>query len=457
MINKLIEKYKFLSENNKIVLKNIIGAFGVKGLSLLVSLFTMPAYMRFFNDQVALGLWFTVLSVLNWILNFDLGIGNGLRNNLARTIAKKDDVETKKYLSSAYISVGFLCVIITIVFIFIFDYINWNAVFKIKETVVSSDAMLLSVKIVFAGIMIQLFLKLITSVIYAMQKSFINNLISLVSTVITLLCVLVLPSRDNDSNMVVMAMVHVLAVATPLVFTTVIVFKSEFLRRCIPSFKWFSKSHTKDVLSLGGIFLFIQVVYMAIMNTNEYAITLFSSNENVVNYQVYYKLFTLGGTVFNLSLTPVWSAVTKAVTEKNYSWINSLYKKLLIFSGIGVLMEFLLVPFLQIFINLWLGEKAIKVDYTYGFAFALLGGLMIVNGALSSIANGVEKLKPQAILFGVGAILKFPLAMLLVQIMNSWIGVVWANVLVLLVYCLIQPICLKKFLNKKEVEEDVAI
>lgn len=459
MINKVFNKYKNLSKNNKIIFKNIIGAFGVKGLSLLVSLFTMPAYIRFFDNQAALGLWFTVLSVLNWILNFDLGIGNGLRNNLTRTVTQKDNSETKKYLSSAYISIGGLCVLISLVFIFAFNYINWNAVFNIKEEVVSHDALLLSVKIVFVGIMLQLFLKLVTSILYALQKSSANNFLTLCTTVVSLICVLVLPSRDNDSNMIVMAVVHVLAVITPLIIATVIVFCGKTLRKCIPSLKDFSKRHAKDVLSLGGVFLFVQIAYMVIVNTNEYAITLFASSENVVDYQIYHRLFTLGGTVFTLALTPIWSAVTKALTEKNYNWINSLYKKLLMFAGAGVILEFALVPFLQIFINFWLGEKAIKVDFAYGFAFAALGGLMILNAAFSSVANGVGELKTQAIFFGIGAVLKMPIAWIFVQMTDSWIGVVWANVVAMLVYCLIQPIWLKKYLNKKkkEVEQNVIV
>jgi len=452
MFKKIIGKYKNISENNRIVFSNVIGAFGVKGLSLLVSLFTMPAYLRFFNDQAALGLWFTVLSVLNWILNFDLGIGNGLRNHLSRTITQKNNEETKKYLSSAYLSIGALCIFISVVFIFVFNFINWNKVFNIRTDIVSSKALLLSVKIVFAGIMIQMFLRLINSVLYALQKSSVNNFLHLCSTVISLICVLIIPSGNNDRNVIVMATVHLLAVIIPLIVATVVAFGGKELRNAIPSIKAFSKKHAKEVLSLGGTFLFVQLAYMVIINTNEFLITYLTSSEEVVNYQIYHKLFTLGGTVFSLALTPVWSAVTKAFTEKNFNWINSLYKKLLLISGVGVLLEFLLVPFLQIFINLWLGEDAIKVNFSYGFAFAALGGLIILNGALSSIANGVGELKTQAIFFGIGAIAKVPLAWAFVRLMNSWIGVVLANVIALLIYCLVQPLWLKKYLDKNRNE-----
>lgn len=67
----------------------MFGAFAVKSVSLCLSLFTMPAYIRFFQNQTVLGVWFTIVSVLNWILFFDLGLGNGLRNMLPDAIEKR--------------------------------------------------------------------------------------------------------------------------------------------------------------------------------------------------------------------------------------------------------------------------------------------------------------------------------------------------------------------------------
>ena len=89
-----------MPENDKNVIVNILGAFVIRGLGLFLSLFSMPAYIRFFNNDITLGLWFTVLSVLNWILNFDLGIGNGLRNYVSKFYAEKRFDEAKKYISS---------------------------------------------------------------------------------------------------------------------------------------------------------------------------------------------------------------------------------------------------------------------------------------------------------------------------------------------------------------------
>lgn len=450
MIKKIIGKFKGTSENNRIVIVNVIGAFAVKGLAMIVSLFTMPAYMRFFGDEKALGLWFTMVSVLNWILNFDLGIGNGLRNHLTSALAKNDTENAKKYLSSAYISVGAICVLLSAVLFFIFGFVNWNSVFNIGTDVVSPEALLLSVRIVFIGIILQMFFRLISSVLYAIQKSSVNNLLQFCVTVITLLLVLFLPSRSNDENMVAMSLVHCVACLAPSLITTLIVFANKKMRRCAPSVSAFSIKHAKAVLSLGGVFLIVQIAYMVIMNTNEYLITFLTGNEDVVDYQVYNRLFALGSTVFSLALTPIWSAVTKATAEKNISWIKSLYKKLMLFGAVFCLCEFLLVTVLQFAVNIWLGDEAITVNTWYAVVFAFMGSLMIISSVFASIANGLGTLKTQLICYSIGAVLKPFVAWGIVTLTGSWIGVIIANIISVSLYCVVQPILFRKYFKKEE-------
>ena len=79
------------SKSKKLIINSNLSLI-VKGSSLFVSLFTMPAYMRIFKEQEVLGLWFTTLSVLSWILTFDLGIGNGLRNHLVKPLMENNRV-----------------------------------------------------------------------------------------------------------------------------------------------------------------------------------------------------------------------------------------------------------------------------------------------------------------------------------------------------------------------------
>jgi len=435
------------NKNNKTIINNAAGAFLVKGGALFVSLLTMPAFISYFNNQHVLGLWFTILSVLTWILTFDLGIGNGLRNHLVHAIVKKDDLMIKRYISSAYIVIGLVTIITFSISALIFELINWNAIFNISTDIISRNTLTTTVFIVFSSILIQLFLKIITSILYALQASALNNLLNLITNVIVLIYVTFKIPSDLSSSIISLAIVFGLAVNIPLLLTTIIVFSTK-LKKSKPSIKYFGKVYAKDVLKLGGIFFWVQIMYMIITTTNEFLITWLTGTEMVVTYQIYNRLFTLIGTLFTLALTPVWSAVTKAFSENNYIWIKKLYRVLMKLALIGIFLEFSLIFFLQPIINFWLTDNYIQVNYFYAVIFATSGSVFIWNGMLSSIANGFGELRTQSILFTIGAILKIPMAWFFVKTLDSWIGVVLADIIAMSLYCIIQPIWLKRYLNK---------
>lgn len=446
---KIKSKIDKLNGRDKSIFNNIIGAFTIKGLALILSLFTMPAYIRYFEDQQVLGLWFTMLSVLSWILTFDLGIGNGLRNHLVEPLVNRDNVKIKQYISSSYICIGIVVIVVMILSTSIFKHINWNLVFNIEEAIVSKEILNITVTLVFSGIMIQFLLKLITSILYAMQKSAITNLLSLLNSMIVLVYVLVSKPSTIESKLISLAIVHILSVNIPLLFTSIYIFKKD-LKGCSPNIKFFKKEYAKNIMKLGGIFFWVQIMYMVLTTTNEFLITWLVDSSMVVEYQIYNKLFTLIGTFFALALTPIWSSVTKAIVEEDYKWIHKLVKKLKKFALYAVFLEFAMIPFLQLGINIWLGESSIQVNYIYALIFAISGSIFIWNGVISSIANGFGRLGTQLICFTIGVLIKIPLAIVLVNNLDSWIGIIISNIIAMSMYCIIQPIVINKLIRNEK-------
>lgn len=447
MIDRLKKRIQGLSDNDLIVYKNVAGAFIVKGGALFITLFTLPAYIKFFNNNEVLGLWYTILSLLNWILNFDLGIGNGLRNHLSYSLSLNDQEATKRYISSAYFSIGAIVLAASIATPFLFRFVNINSLLNVDKEMVSPQALYVAMIIVLIGVFVQFWLKLINSVLYAMQKSSINNFLVLCTNTIILAFVLIYPSGDNETNVIVMAILHAVAVALPLLIASIIIFAGK-LRYAVPNIHYVTKKHTKDVLSLGLVFFLIQIAYMVIMSTNEFLITKTVGNAAVVEYQAYYKLFSLGSTVFALALTPIWSVITKAKAEANYGWIRSTYKRFMILAAVFSFGEFIIIPLMKPLMDIWLGENTItNINVLTGVCFAVLGSLMIINSTLSSIANGLGALKTQTICFVIGAIAKVPTSIVLVKLMNSWDGVIISNIICVGIYCVLQPIVFKRSLK----------
>ena len=434
-------------KNNKNILINILGAFLVKGGSMLLTLFLLPAYLKFFGNDDILGVWYTILSIINWVLVFDLGIGNGLRNKLPKALADKNDREAKTLVSSTYFSSAAVVVIIGIIGSVVIHLLKWNEILHINENDLSAATLTYAIQIVFIGVLIQFVLKLVTSILYAIQRSGIVNFLTLLSNVIIFIVIKLLPPGNTESSFIAISYFNILAVNLPLLVVSMILFMGK-LKAVRPSFKFWSKDTTKAVLKIGLTLLWLQLIFMVISSTNEFLITAFCGPAAVVEYQVYFKIFNSVAAICSLVLIPIWSAVTKAQVEKRYEWIKKTYKLLLGFSVLALLVLLAIVLVLQPVVNFWLKEDAITVTTTYAVIFALSGFIFLVHNVNTAIGNGFSYFKPQVILMTLAAVLDIPLAWVFVQLTGGMIGVVLANIIVLLPFEILEPIFFFRYINR---------
>ncbi len=454
---------KFLKDkDNKNLSANIILAFAVKGLSLLVTFFSTPLYIRFFNNNEILGLWYTVLSILSWINVCDLGLGNGLRNNLTGNLVKGEMDLAKKNISSTYYMLVIIIIPIFAVGAIAFNFIDFNAFFEVGSKSINPKTLKLSIIVLFGGVAISFILRTINSIIYAIQKAAINNFISLISSAIPLFFVLFYKGTNSSSNFLVMSIVHVVAINLPLVVVTVILFSSKILKNVRPSIRCFSWQIAKKIVGFGMRFFLAQGCFMLLMSTNEIMISKIFSTESVVTYSIYYRLFTLVGSLFMLALTPLWSNITKAFAQSNFSRIQKTNHFLYLLSALAIACEFIMVAILPFILKIWLGEETIPVDYVIAFSFALYGGTYILNVVLTTVANGIGCLGSQIIFYGNGAALKIPATLLFKTLFNNWVVILLYDCLVLIVFSIYQVIWVERKIKaaiknqQKPLQENIA-
>lgn len=441
---------KQISNQNKNILGNVLGAFIVKGGSLMISVVLLPLYLRFFQDQEILGIWYTILSVLNWVILFDLGLGQGLRNQLPKALLSGDRKLAKEYISTTYVLMTAVAAMVAVAGVILIRNVDLCGVFNVDASVIDYRYLERAVIIVFLGIMLQIVLKIATSILYAMQRSAVVNALGLLTNVIILCALCIVPSRDIGSNLVVMAWINVIAANAPYLICTFFLFRTKTLKGANPSLRAFSGQFVKTIFNVGISLLWLQVVFMVVSSTNEFLISNLTEPKYVVEYQAYYKVFKTAAMVVSLALTPIWSAVTKAQIEKNYRWIKKVYLLFLGISGLCLLGEICLIPVLQWGMDLWLGKGVIAVRAWYAAAFALSSVIFVLHNVNTSIGNGLSYFRLQMIWMTFAAAAFIPLAVLFVRISGSWIGVVLAGVAAMLPYEVLAPIFTFRYLNQLE-------
>ena len=440
-------------KNTKSVVMNIVYSFGIKGLSMFIGLFTTPAYIRYFHNNEIMGVWFTILSVLAWILNCDMGIGNGLRNKLVGAMESSDPEDGKKYVSSAYIFSFAVAAIIIAVVVILSGIVNWNTIFNINVEILDKETLTTAVIILIISICLQLILRLITSILYALQKAFVPSLLNLITNVMMLAFTTIATAFGVNGSFINMAWAYMIAVNLPLIITTLYVFGISNPELC-PSIKLYAHKYAVSTLKIGGAFLWIQLMAMVLNSTNSYLVTLFLGNAAVVDFNIYFKIFTMIGTLVTLGSTPIWSAATKAQVENNYKWLYSLFKKFSALSFLGILGEFVLIIPLQLVFDLWLGDSTIPVNYMNAFIFAVFGAVMIWSSSITCFVNGLGELKLQAIFLTIGAVIDIPLTYVLAKITNNYTSVCLANIIAFLPYLTVQTVWLIRYLKIKVKEQE---
>lgn len=447
LLSMIASELKRIVKNNKVFVGNVIGAFSIRGASMLLSLVSMPLYMRYFNDNQLLGVWFTMLTVLNWILNFDLGIGNGLRNNLTQALSLKNIEGAKACISTAYIMFGVIVTIIACAALLISNLVPWNEILNIPENVISGNQLQTGVNITLSGILLSFLLRLIYPIFYALQQSAIPNVLTFLGTVLQVLfLVFYIPGIDSGQNLITIAWVHVVAINIPAFLASIIVF-GFLLKECKPSFLAYSKHYASKIFSLGIVFFFLQLLYMVISTTNEVFISHFYSPADVVEYQIYMRLFSIIGSLVALALIPVWSSVTKAYVEKRYGWILKLYRVLNYIALASILIQLSILPFLQYIVDFWLRDRSIEINHGYAFCFAIYSFLLIWISVQSSIVAGLGRLKVQFVCYIFATAFKILAIVLAAKLVPLWIFVMIISIVSLLPYCIIQPISIRKTLR----------
>lgn len=438
-----------MNRENRGILANILGAFLIKGGALVIQVLLLPAYMGFFSGERVLGLWYTLLAVTSWLPLFDLGLGHSLRNRLPPVLEAGDRKQVRCFLTTTYqtalVLVGFLLVF----GLFFAEKLPWNRIFGIETETVPPGILMRAVKTLLLGILVSLVLRIITSVLYAMQHSWAVGALSLASNGLLLLGVWLLPRGTDGENLLNLCRVNALAVNLPSLVCTGILFAGKF-RDCVPAPGYFRKALVPGILGEGLALLWLNLVFLAVSSANELLITVLSGAEFVVEYQVYHKLFGTAAMAVSLALTPIWSAVTRAGSRGDYAWIRRVYRLFLGGTGLCFLGELLFLPLLEFAVRLWLGENAIPVRLDHGVLFAVLSTLFVLHNVNTSISNGLSWFRLQGIWMTVGAVAFFPLAIFLTRWTGSWIGTVLANILVLLPYEILAPIVnLKKLKNRE--------
>lgn len=426
MINKLQAIKKQINKDNKTLLLNVAGNYLVKGGAMLVSLMIMPAYMRYFESQAVLGMWFTITQLLNWIMLLDFGIGGGLRNKIVEPLKSGNRKYVTELVSSAYFSVGAIVAFFIILQAFCLDAVEWNTILGVSTDDIDEKILLKMVHILTVGICFRFFTVLVSQILYALQKATMPGFINLISSALIMLYLVFAKPTGTPNDIIRLAYVNSISNNAPAVIATIWVFATK-LKGMYPRLSAVKIKAVKEVLGTGGTLFYLQIVLMLLFNVKEIYINWFIGAEEVVEYQVYYKLIGMIGCLFSLALNPIWSAVTKAIAEKKYRWVKHLYRRCLYLVGLFCVAQLLFIALMPWIVKIWLGKQAIEVSRIYGLIFCFYNVIYMLTMLNYNFACGMNQTKTITFWLTFASISNLLLTVWGSQLVQSWVITIIAS------------------------------
>ncbi|MBC7829695.1 MAG: oligosaccharide flippase family protein [Chitinophagaceae bacterium] len=382
-------------------------SFGVKAASILVGIILVPMTINYVNP-IQYGVWLTISSIVAWMNFFDIGLGNGLKNKLAHSIAVDQHAEARNYISTTYALLFIISSIIFLCFLFINVFLDWHSILNIPANSVEDlEAIVL---IVVGSFCVQFVLQTLNTILIATHQPAKTAVISFLGQVFVFACIIIL-RKWMPSNLKALVIV---ATGIPIIVTLIatVYFFRNSLKAFTPSFYSIHLKYIRPLLNLGIMFFVIQMGALILFQTDNIVITRILGPEAVTIFNVSYKLFSVVTMIFVIIITPYWSAFTDAYASQDFQWMKNsmdLIRKVCIFLSLAAFLVYLLSPWI---FNLWLGDT-IRIDRTLTFAMMIYAIAYIWQTAHVFLLNGVGKIRLQLILVILSAIINIPLAVIL--------------------------------------------
>lgn len=446
LINKLKSSFLGGSIRSQKAKKNILLSFVFKGFSVFAVFLLVPMSINYLN-VLEYGIWVTISSLITWLTLFDLGLGNGLRNKLAESIAKDDKELGRIYVSTAYFALTIIVSIFLIIYFSLGIFIDWSSVFNTPPELKSEVNELANFVMIFFSL--QFVLKLIITILTADQKPAYNDIYSFITNSLSVLVVWLLLHYTSSSLLNLGLSLSIVPVFILIIFS-VIHFSRKY-RNYFPIWKSINFKRLKDLSGLGIKFFIIQISTFFIFGSASIVLTQFIGPEAVTPYNIVFRYFSVINMVYLIILSPIWTGFTDAYFRKDIVWIKNTVKKLNKLVLLLILCSILMVFLSNFVYNIWLGEKR-NFDIPF-LLTASMGFYVIIITIVSPYVyflNGVGKINLQLILSIITILTCVPLSIFLITIMNFGVAsVVIGPTISLLPFVIIMPIQYLKIINNK--------
>lgn len=426
---------------SKIYLKQIGSTIILRIFSVLISLIYVPVVLGYL-DQEKYGIWITLTTVVNWIQLLDVGMGNGMRNKLAETIAQNKPELGRMYISTTYGILGGIFLGVLVFFFSVNSYINWQEI--LNTTLIGPVELFALTSITVSFIILRFIVQTIILVYAAHGNTAISAFIQVIINGIVLLLIYLVTLLTEKGNIVILAWI---VTGVPVLMYVLLSFYTFIFKypHLAPAYRLINVKASGNLLRLSAQFFVVQITATIIYASIPFVVAqLFSPNEVTV-FNITNSIFNLPIMLIGLITAPVLPLVTQAFAKNDIVWLRSMLKKQIMVAAVialGTIVMILISPFIY---RVWIGDK-VEIPFNLSVAIGIYTVIQVLNTPFSIFLNGLGKIRILVILAPLGIVMFIVLSVILAKLMGTVISISIALSITSIVGLIIIPFTLQKHL-----------
>lgn len=439
------EKINFLTnqsnnpsqERNRLFYIAISSSFLSKGVSLFVSLVSVPLTLKYLGST-GFAILSTIISTFSVLSYFDFGIGVGLQNILPLYIAQNSREKIVEAISTVFLFLLCASFIVVSIGFLVTNVYDLRVFFNLTESidkVTFRNTILACIFLIGFGMPISI----IQRIQIAYQKAFINEWITTIGGVLSLGLLFLVIKLHLSLPYVLLALQGALFIGILINFTSSLIssrlLQIDFKRARIQTFKSMAKIGLKYFLLL--------VLSVGLFTIDNFFLLRFRLPENVTEYTVCYRFISLLNVPVIIYANTFLPAYNDANAREDRAWIKKNFKYAFkIITIICVVEGIAFFFFGELLINRW-AKTDFEFTYFKSISLVLLLFFLNVNFFISTIAVSVKYLNHTLKYFSVGVIITIALKFFVSHFLQGgYTSIIIPTIVVMPIFFLI-PICYK--------------
>jgi O-antigen/teichoic acid export membrane protein len=438
MIQKAKNWYLKIDLDDQLLYKTVITNYFAKGITLVTNLIIIPLILNYLG-AAKYGFLITLITILNWLLLFDLGIGNSVKNLVSQEYSEKNFETINSIFKNASLILFSIFIIFSIVTIYLIPLFNYQTFFNINEITEKELALIVTSSIIL--FLLNMFLSLSNNVFYGLQKGYIPNVFNAIGNIITL--IVIYYAIIHNFSVLFIIITYVSGFLLGNLFTLIYLLVNKVV---LPWKGKINKSQSKLILKLGIQFFSVSVIGIIIYSIDNIIITKVIGPSSVATYNPIMRLYQIIIQVNGLYLLSLWPAYTNAIAKKDFTWVKRKFKSSIKFVFyIFFPLVLILVIFGPKIISLWVGNNEHLPSQMLCLTIGIWTLIYLVNQATGIFLNGAG-IMGQQIKFGIISILVFIISAFFLVSKYGLIGLSISGILSSMVGLIVNPYLIRKYL-----------